>query len=188
MIKKVKIYVSGMPITLSDSIKAIGFHGPMDMSTEDIFRCLAAGAIVKEVLKGGKEIKLTFSNFDKINTPIIAAKATSDKQEVVKESEPQVTTDIESDKKEDIVEEAAPHVDEVVMPSNSMFISGEQVSEEEAVGSLEEDDSVEELTEESSDEEDTTDESVEEDNTSNQAEPQHTQYQYVGKKNKNRRR
>lgn len=68
MTKLVKVQVNGMPIVLSNSVKAFGYHGPVMMTVKDIFTCLAGGAIVKEIC-GDKEILLNFSNYDKENVP-----------------------------------------------------------------------------------------------------------------------
>ena len=42
--KTVLVEVRGLPIVLSDNVKAFGVHGPLSMDEKDIFTCIAKGA------------------------------------------------------------------------------------------------------------------------------------------------
>lgn len=154
MKKLVKLYISGMPVTLSDSIKAFGYHGPLELDIKDIFRCLVSGATVKEVLNNGKEINLTLSNYNKNNNVEICkeepAKVEPPKPVHVNEIKPDIVSKPqEFPAPEPVMVE---YKEEVAMPSNSVFISGEaQVVEEakiEEAADMEEETADEEVTEE----------------------------------------
>lgn len=84
MTKKVKITVTGLPITTISSPLTMGTHGPVVLDTKDIFKCIVAGAKVVEVFDGYGEVVLTLSNYNSDNTPYIKAavvKATIDEME-----------------------------------------------------------------------------------------------------------
>lgn len=122
MKKLVKLYVSGMPINLSDSIKAFGFHGPLELDTKDIFRCLAKGAIVREILNNGKELPLTLSNYNKDNNPVVVSSVKKEEPSYIASDIPQeISVPAES---APVVEEVVEYKEEIEMPSNSVFISG----------------------------------------------------------------
>lgn len=65
IIKTVIVEVRGLPIVLSDNIKAFGVHGPVAMDEKDIFTCIAKGAYVWEVKPDGSKVKLDFTNYNK---------------------------------------------------------------------------------------------------------------------------
>ena len=75
MEKLVIVTVTGRPISLSNSVKAFGHHGPIMMDTEDIFRCLISDAEVIEVDPNNPKegIRLNLANYKMINfdTPVI---------------------------------------------------------------------------------------------------------------------
>lgn len=124
MKKFVKLYVSGRPIALSDNIKAIGFHGPMYLDTADIFKCLANGAIVKEII-GLEEINLTLSNYDKNNHKQVEGKVIVPKKE--EDTTPPQAKVIQP---EPIKEESEPVGHSVTIKASdnvSVFISGESI-------------------------------------------------------------
>lgn len=68
--KTVIVEVRGLPITLSDNVKAFGVHGPVDMSEKDIFTCIAKGAYVWEIKPDGSKAKLDFTNYNKVDKPV----------------------------------------------------------------------------------------------------------------------
>ena len=65
MDKLVKVTVTGRPISLSNSVKAFGHHGPIMMSTDDIFKCLISDAEVIEINPNNpkEDIRLNLANF-----------------------------------------------------------------------------------------------------------------------------
>lgn len=68
MVKNVRVTVTGpMPINISTGALIRGTHGPMAMGEKDLFKCIAAGAIVNEVIKTGLEIRLDFTNYQTNN-------------------------------------------------------------------------------------------------------------------------
>lgn len=93
--KKVKVTVSGMPITSISAPLTMGTHGPMMMDIKNIFKCVVSGAKVVEVLENGTEVVLTLANYDSDNSVPKAVAPT--------ESLPKVAP----------VEEAAEEVEEV---------------------------------------------------------------------------
>ena len=106
MEKLVKVQVNGMPITLSNSVKAFGYHGPIMMDIEDIFRCIAGGAVVKEV-NGKNEILLNFANYNKENFKAIRVTKSTPvtKSEVLKLPEVEEKALDSSEFEEEIVDE-----------------------------------------------------------------------------------
>lgn len=64
--KTVLVEVRGLPIVLSDNVKAFGVHGPLSMDEKDIFTCIAKGAYVWEIKPDGRKIKLDFTNYNKV--------------------------------------------------------------------------------------------------------------------------
>ena len=83
--KNVIVEVRGLPITLSDNVKAMGIHGPVSMSTKDIFTCIASGAYVYEVQQDGSKKKLDFTNYDKVEAPQPTNPDTKIKEAIPKE-------------------------------------------------------------------------------------------------------
>lgn len=68
MVKNVRVTVTGpMPINISTGALIRGTHGPMAMGEKDLFKCIAAGAIVNEVIKTGLEMRLDFTNYQTNN-------------------------------------------------------------------------------------------------------------------------
>ena len=104
MEKLVKVYVTGRPVVLSDSIKVFGFHGPIKMNTKDIFTCLASGAKVVELATNGEEITLNFHNYDKKNYISLV--------------QPTVTKPVVEKPVEEVKEEAEDSADEVELEGN----------------------------------------------------------------------
>lgn len=121
MEKKVKIAVTGLPIVSTSVPLIAGTHGPLNMDTNDIFKCILAGASVKELV-GHREVVLNLCNYDKDNSgtskeevkPVIPAPATPSPAPEVKEPEPVVTE--ETVKEETAAEEVKAESPEHWMP------------------------------------------------------------------------
>lgn len=97
MDKLVKVTVTGRPIPLSNSVKAFGCHGPIKMSINDIFTCLAAGATVVEV-NGKEEVLLNFANYKTDNfKKVTVPKAPEIKQETEIKPIPNANPDMVED-------------------------------------------------------------------------------------------
>ena len=192
MNKRVKLYVSGMPVSLSDSIKAFGYHGPLELDTKDILKCLVSGSIVKEIVDG-REINLTLANYDKDNRlPVVVKKEEiifkpEDKIKEVYEVKPNVTHQetLDINPPEIINTEYEEVKEEVSMPSNSVFISGE-IATEEAVNEESNNDSEPDVEEEKEEDDTSSEEPATKDNKP-QYQPR-PQYQNKSSKNKHGRR
>lgn len=93
MEKLVKITVSGMPITCISTPLTRGVYGPLMMDTNDIFKCLVAGATVCEILADRKEYVLSLSNYeidhmgskDEIDVPVPPVSIPEPKKEIAVE-------------------------------------------------------------------------------------------------------
>ena len=66
MVKVVNIYPKHPILTITPPIRTQ--IKKVSKSTGEIYKCMLAGAIVEEVMKDGKVLRLTFSNYNKDNT------------------------------------------------------------------------------------------------------------------------
>lgn len=85
MNKKVKVTVTGLPVTSISTPLTMGTHGPVIFSVEDIFKCIVCGAKVVEVL-ANSEIPLTLSNYNKNNE---VSTVVEEPQPIVEEAPPE---------------------------------------------------------------------------------------------------
>lgn len=77
MIKNVRVTVMGpIPIVTSVGSLTHGTHGPMLLDEKDLFKCIASGATVNEVITPGVQIRLDFNNYQTDNA-IFKGKAPS---------------------------------------------------------------------------------------------------------------
>lgn len=127
MKKKVKIYVTGRPVALSNSIKAFGYHGPLELSTEDIFKCLACGARVIEI-SGTEEKVLNFNNYNTVN---FVSSSASNTPKVAKVTTPPVEHKKEIERVKEVIEAEPVPVEVETIPPN---ISTEKLVTQEPVG------------------------------------------------------
>lgn len=68
MVKNVRVTVTGpIPINVSTGALTHGTHGPMPMGEKDLFKCIAAGAVVNEVVTPDLQIRLDFTNYQTNN-------------------------------------------------------------------------------------------------------------------------
>ena len=86
MIKLVNVYPNAPITTINPPIKTR--LNNINMSVEDIRKCLIATAYVEEILDGRKTIPLDFSNYDKDNDLIPAEVIKTDTSAVEKETIP----------------------------------------------------------------------------------------------------
>lgn len=142
-IKEVNVFPKYGPIVTVNPPIRVAIKNSLQ-SIESIRRCIAAGALVEEVLDG-ENLVLDFTNYDADNRSGQPVKPVEVKEEVVVEEK---------------VEEAAPVVEEVVAEESKV----EESSEEETEDAAEE---VEEVVEEESSEEDEVEEESTGDNNSN---------------------
>lgn len=69
MDKYVRVTVTGpIPIIISTGSLTHGTHGPMMMNENDLFRCIAGGAMVCEVVAPMVQVPLTFANYQSDNS------------------------------------------------------------------------------------------------------------------------
>lgn len=128
MTKFVTVEIFGRPIVLSDSVKAFGFHGPVEMDVKDIFKCLVNNANVTEIIPGTREThKLTLQNynkgFDMSSNPVIEKK--EEAKPIVNEVKPEPV--IEDKKEDDPTTTLTSEIAEAT-PSSSEFIHDEDKS------------------------------------------------------------
>lgn len=129
MTKFVTVEIFGRPIVLSDSVKAFGFHGPVEMDVKDIFKCLVNNANVTEIIPGTREThKLTLQNynkgFDMSSNPVIVEKKEETKP-IVNEVKPEPV--VEYKKEDDPTTTLTSEIAEAT-PSSSEFIRDEDKS------------------------------------------------------------
>lgn len=128
MTKFVTVEIFGRPIVLSDSVKAFGFHGPVEMDVKDIFKCLVNNANVTEIIPGTREThKLTLQNynkgFDMSSNPVIEKK--EETKPIINEVKPEPVVE---DKKEDDPTTTLTSEIAEATPSSSEFIHDEDKS------------------------------------------------------------
>lgn len=113
--KKVKVTVTGMPITSVSAPLTMGTHGPMMMEIKNIFKCIVSGAKVVEVLENGVELPLTLANYDSDNSvPKPVAPVEEVQVEPVDEVNVVESVEVQENISADVVEEPAV-VDEAAM-------------------------------------------------------------------------
>lgn len=80
-VKKVNIYA---PIPIRTVVPAIyGKHENVSMTPANILKCLIARATVYEVLSDGSLCKLNYSNYNKVNKPIIKSTKPKEKSQKI---------------------------------------------------------------------------------------------------------
>lgn len=127
--RKCLIYAS-LPITCF-SVPIIG-HTELNLTTDEIYKCLCAKAEVIEILPNGKTINLDFTNYNKVEPIDISVKPKQEKVSIIV-PEP-IVTEIKAEVKE------TPIVEEVVNTVESIEVVEEKVEEltvEEKVEELE---------------------------------------------------
>lgn len=80
--KKCEIYAS-LPITCFE-VPIIG-HANLNLSTDEIYKCLCAKAEVTEILENGTRINLDFTNYNKDNNPVTHQNEVEEVPPVIKE-------------------------------------------------------------------------------------------------------
>lgn len=117
MTKKVKITVTGLPITTISSPLTMGTHGPVILDTNDIFKCIVAGAKVVEVFDGYGEVVLTLSNYNSDNIPYIKAAVVKSTIDEIKAST-------------DYVDEPQPVPDEPIVTTEEAVVGAEDTTDD----------------------------------------------------------
>ena len=154
MNKLVNVYPSSPIISINPPIRTR--LNKINMSTENIRKCLISNAYVEEILNGSKTIQLTFENYDKDNDPVIDAPKTAPKMvpvnhdvkvdDNIEPEEKTVTPEVNEDPKveDGSVEDSTLAEDKTVEETTSEDESAEPVEEQVPI----EDAVVEETTEE----------------------------------------
>lgn len=124
--KKCQIYAS-LPITCFE-VPIIG-ETELNLTEDEIYKCLCAKAEVLEILSNGKRINLDFTNYNKDNEPNIIIKTSNNKEEITEkiiETKEEIITET-SEVLEEVEEEITEDSKEIIIESSEVL---EEVEEE----------------------------------------------------------